>query len=74
MRNVEMFMRRFFEARMVYYGQRRNEQGASSFFHTRPNNLKVKAEKLIELGETAYREGVVCLRPFDLKLETHESL
>jgi len=64
-------MLRFFEARMVYYGPR-NEQGRSSFFNARPNNLKVKAEKLIELGTTAYREGVVCLRSFDLKLETHE--
>lgn len=64
-------MRRFVEARMVYYG-RRNEQGPSRLFNARPNNLKVKAEKLIELGTTAYREGVVCLRPFYLKLETQE--
>jgi hypothetical protein len=62
---------RFVEARMVYYSQP-NERGLLNFFNAQPNNLRVRGEKLIKLGTLAYREGVVCLRPFDLKFETHE--
>ena len=71
MTNSEVFMHRFVEARIVYYGQR-NEQGPLSFFNAQHNNLKVRGEKLIRLGALAYREGVVCLPPFDLKVGTHE--
>ncbi|KIM35905.1 hypothetical protein M413DRAFT_449528 [Hebeloma cylindrosporum] len=46
------FVNRFFEARMEYYSQH-NEQGRH--FNGRP---KANANKLIELGTTAYREGV----------------
>ena len=66
-------MRRFVEGRMNYYAEC-NEQGPFSLFNARPNTLKIRAEKLIGLGTNAYREGVVCLRPFNLKIETHEFL
>jgi len=70
MTNAKVFMHRFVEARMAYYGQR-HDQGPLSTFEAQPKSLKWKANKLITTGTLAYREGVVCLWTY-LKIETHE--